>query len=107
MTKYITNYTFYNSSSLYNFNNFCGPIQSFHQVNQNLSYGSIFSIVINTILIKNKEVTNNYTDILQIVDLGDLAPGTSFAGFVMVVGIRNLSFYGKYDGIWMDLIEVV
>lgn len=107
MTKYITNYTLYNSSSLYNFNNFCGPIQSFHQANQNLSFGSIFTINMNTILIKNKEITSNYSDIFQIVDMEDMAPGTSFAGLIMVVGLQNLTFYAKYDGIWMDAVCVL
>jgi hypothetical protein len=107
LDRYVTNYILYNSSNIYNFNNFCGPIQSFHQQNQNQTQGNIFSIVENTIIIPNKEITNNYSAITQIMDIEDYAPGNSLASCIMVVGIKNLTFYLKYTDIWMSTLQTI
>lgn len=44
MDRYIGNYIFFNSSVNYNFNEFCGPIASFHQHKREKDIDSIFMI---------------------------------------------------------------
>jgi hypothetical protein len=36
------------------------------------------------------------------MDIADSAPNSTLAACIMVVGLQNISFYLKYDGVWMN-----
>ncbi len=107
LEMYTGRYTFYNSSVNYSFNSFCGPIASFQQRNTISEAGSIFLITENDIVTESKELTNSYQPVLQVIDLGEQAPGTTLGQCIVTVGVKNLTFYLKYNLTWMSELTVV
>jgi hypothetical protein len=69
--------------------------------------GSIFLITETDIVTKNKELTNDYEPIIQIMDIADYAAGSTLAACVMVVSMQNITFYLKYNGTWMASLPVL
>jgi len=41
--------------------------------------------------------------IIQIIDLGQMVPDSSFDSYIMVVQTTAINFYMKFNNVWLDL----
>lgn len=98
--------TYYYAHKDFNFNSICGPIAYYNQIGSYVNPFNIFTVVTNNILTSNKFIFSS-SAILQILDLGIFLPNTTLASLMLMVTESSLSFYSKYDQMWLSFISTV